>query len=388
MKKKIVILGAGFAGITLAEKLAKSNLFDITLVSPHAHFEYYPGLYRIMSNHIPFEVFVPMRYLVHKSVNWVKDRAVSIDVQNQTIMTDTHGAYTYDKVVIAIGSEPNDFGIPGVSTYAHFVSSLGHMIQAKNDIYDSLKKHIQDTPTKPFRIVVAGAGPTGVELTGELVELCNRFAKKYAYPREKLIVKIIQRDDRVLPQLSEKAQQKGLERLHDLGVRVLLKHAITSVTDSTVVTDTETFEYDVFFWSAGLKTPQLITQTPGLPLSPRKKVLVDTHFQVVGMSSVYVLGDNAETPFSGLAQIAEQDGAYMARYLIATEANTTIPSYTQRQPLYVVPIGNNFGLFGIKGKVFTGFLPWLLRYAVDMRFFFFALTFTDFLRLSLNRKLK
>ncbi len=387
-KQKIVIIGAGFAGVTAMQRLAESELFNITLISPSGYFEYYPGLYRIMSNHIPFEVFVPMRYLVPVGVSVVQEKADSINTTTKTVVTDSGVVVPYDILIVASGTQPTDFGISGVRQYAQYVTSLPQMLQSKNELLERLQLHIVGMSDKPFTVIIAGAGPTGVELSGELTELFNRFAKKHRCPREKFIIKIIQRDPTVLPQLPEIVQKGATTRLQKIGVELLLNNTITAVHEDTVTTDKGAYTFDMFFWSAGAMQSDLIRQNTSFSLSPRKKVIVDATLQVQGIADVYVLGDNAETQFSGLAQIAEQDGAYVARAIIQKNKNTTPEIYTPRKPIYVIPIGDYFGILGIRGHIFTGLLPWILRYAVDMRFFFFALSFKHFLKLSIKRKLK
>jgi NADH dehydrogenase len=387
-KIKAVIIGAGFAGITAMQKLAKNPHFEVTIVAPNNHFEYYPGLYRILSTYIPFEVFVPTRYLVPKNVIWIKSKAESFDTVTQTVILSNGEHISYNRLIIATGTQATDFGISGVNEYAHYVTSLTHMLEAKKVLQEMFKTHVESKNKNPFSIIVAGAGPTGVELSGELTEMTKRLSVEYSYPQSHIQIKVIQRDQTVLPQLPEKVQKSAMRRLQKIGVQVLLGYTIKTVHEGTVETDTGNIPYDMLFWSAGATQSALIHKHLDFVLSPRKKVIVDNQFRSEGHTDVYVLGDNAETQFSGLAQIAEQDGAHIADLFISEVNHRTLPVYAPRNPIYVIPIGNYFGILGISGKIFTGLLPWLLRYLVDARFFFFALKFKDFLHLSLNRKLK
>lgn len=388
IKQRIIIIGAGFAGVTAMQKLAESKLFDITLISPNMYFEYYPGLYRIMSNHIPFEVFVPMRYLISKGVSVISEKVDSFDSVAKTVTTESGLVCAYDTLIIASGTQPTDFGIAGVRQYAQYVTSLPQMLQSKNELLERLQMHLIGMSGKPFTVIIAGAGPTGVELSGELTELFNRFAKKHRCPREKFIIKVIQRDATILPQLPETVREKATARLQKIGVELLLENTITAVHKDMVTTDKGSYSFDMFFWSAGSTQTDFIRNNTRFVLSPRKKVVVDATFLAQGFEGVYVLGDNAETQFSGLAQIAEQDGAYVARVLIQKQKNETVGVYTPRKPIYVIPIGDYFGILGAGKYIFSGIVPWVLRYAVDMRFFFFALPFRYFMKLSIRRKLK
>ncbi len=387
-KQRIVIIGAGFAGITALQKLDKSTLFEVTLISPKSHFEYYPGLYRVMGEYVPFEVFVPFRYLLPKSVTFIKDKVSTIETTLKTVTTEGQVAIPYDTLIIATGMVPSDFGIPGVSSYAHFMTSLTSARESKKDLTDALQHHVISGQTTPFNIVLAGAGPTGVELAGELSSFLENFAKTYQVSKEMFTIAIIQRDADVLPQLPEIVRQKARKRLAKLGIKVLVEHTILRVNEAAVMTDKEVVPFSFFFWTAGASQSPLVTGTPTFTLSPRKKVLVDSELKAQGLDSVYVLGDNAETQFSGLAQIAEQDGAFVGNMLVARALGKLYKPYTPRKPIFVIPIGDYFGILGISNKVFSGILPWVLRYAVDMRFFFFRLKFIHFLSLSIERKLK
>ncbi len=387
-KKKIVIIGAGFAGLTAVRRLAGNKQCDVSLIAPNTHFEYYPGLYRIVSDHIPFEVFVPMRYLIPESVTHYKTTVISMDPQKQIVRTQSGDEIPYDSLVIATGTEVSDFGIIGVREYAHFVTSLTHLLQAKQELISKLQVHVVEMNPKPFTILVAGAGPTGVELTGELSEMVKRFTQSHPNMQGQVQIKMIQRDLTVLPQLPKKVQEIATKRLTHLGVELLLGQTIQTVQDDTLQTDIQSLPYDMFFWAAGSTQVPFIKNNPHMQLSPRKKVVVDGHLRAQGLENVYVCGDNAETQFSGLAQIAEQDGMHVATVLSCQINQTPPPRYVPRKPIYVIPIGDYFGILGLWGTVSSGFLPWLLRYAVDMRFFFFNLSLKDFLHISLHRKLK
>ncbi len=387
-KKHIVIVGAGFAGITALQKLNKSDLFEITLVTPKSYFEYYPGLYRVIGEKAPFEVFVPFRYLLPERVKFIHDSVASIDVTQKSIHTQKNGIVSYDILIMATGMIPSDFGIEGVSTHAYFVTSLTSAIESKKALIAKLQAHVIGQEKNPFTIVIAGAGPTGVELAGELSSFLRSFARTYGVSRDTFRIKIIQRDKDVLPQLDIKVRKTALKRLRRLHVEVLLEHAIIEVVEDAVITSHGPIRSSFFFWTAGAMQSPLVTMTSGFTLSPRKKVVVDKDLLAQGVEGVYVLGDNAETEFSGLAQIAEQDGAFVGSMLVLKEQGKPYKTYVVRKPIFVIPIGNWFGILGIKGKVFSGIIPSILRYTVDMRFFFFRLKFADFISLSIERKLR
>lgn len=388
-KQKVVIIGAGFAGISAMAELAKHpTCFEVTIISSKNHFEYYPGLYRLFGEHVPFEIFVPLRYMIPSSVTCVYDSVNILDTEAKQVSTTEGKQFSYDILIIATGSIPTDFGISGVFEHAYLVSTLTHAKEAKKALLEEIQHHIISGTKEPYTIVIAGAGPTGVELAGELSLVLDTFAKNYHYPRSRLQIQIVQRGESILPQLPVSVQKIAMRRLKKIGVKILLDRGITRVYKDTLDTTAGALPYSFFFWTAGSQTPELITQTTTLPLSDRKKVLVDQEFKVTGLQDVYVLGDNAETAFSGLAQIAEQDGVFVGTMLVARALGKPYKSYNPRKPIYVIPIGKRFGILGLKNKVFTGMFPWMLRYIVDARFFFFHLKLKDFVSLSFERKLR
>lgn len=388
-KQKVVIIGAGFAGISAMAELAKHpTCFEVTIISPKNHFEYYPGLYRLFGEHVPFEIFVPLRYLIPSSVTCLYESVTHIDTTHKIITTQEKNTLSYDVLIIATGSVPTDFGVPGVFEHAYLVASLVQAKEAKKALLEEIQQHIISHSKDSYTIVIAGAGPTGVELAGELSLVLDTFAKNYHYPRSRLQIQIVQRGESILPQLPVSVQKIAMRRLKKIGVKIILDTGITRVYKDTLDTTAGALPYSFFFWTAGSQIPELITQTTTLPLSERKKVLVDHEFQVTGLQDVYVLGDNAETAFSGLAQIAEQDGVFVGTMLVARAFGKPYKSYNPRKPIYVIPIGKRFGILGLKNKVFTGMLPWMLRYIVDARFFFFHLKLKDFISLSFERKLR
>lgn len=388
-KQKVVIIGAGFAGISAMAKFARyPDIFDITLLTTKNHFEYYPGLYRLFGEHVPFEIFVPLRYMVVPPVTCVYESVSSVDTDLKKVTTTEGTILDYDTVIIATGSTPTDFGIPGVFEHAYLVSTLAHAKEAKKALLEEIQHHIITDSKEPYTIVIAGAGPTGVELAGELSLVLDTFAKNYHYPRSRLRIQMIQRGKSILPQLPRRVQKIALKRLKKIGVQVLLDTSITRVYKDSLDTSGDAIPFSFFFWTAGSQSSDLIMNTKTLPLSERKKVLVDKEFRVSGLQDVYVLGDNAETAFSGLAQIAEQDGVFVGNMLVSQALHKPYKPYNPREPIYVIPIGKRFGILGMKNKIFTGMIPWMLRYIVDARFFFFHLKFKDFISLSLERKLR
>jgi NADH dehydrogenase FAD-containing subunit len=165
----VVILGGGFAGTRAAIDLAKKNLphTKITLISNKSYFEYYPGLYRVVTGASPIEVCVPLEDMVPPSVDIVIDTITSIDIANKKIVGAKLGDIDYSRLVIALGSETTYFNLPGLDTLSLGFKSTKEALRLKHHIFELFKTHMhpnQNELTSHFHVVVVGGGPSGIEV--------------------------------------------------------------------------------------------------------------------------------------------------------------------------------------------------------------------------------
>ncbi|MGI9118050.1 MAG: NAD(P)/FAD-dependent oxidoreductase [Minisyncoccia bacterium] len=375
MENNILIVGGGFAGVTAARELAKkSPKSKITLISNRSYFEYYPALYRILSGMSPIEVCIPLEDVLPENVIISKDNIVSIDPQNKQV-TGELGAYQYDELVLALGSEVNYFGIKDAPTNTYRFGTTNSAIELKNRMIDLFKEYVkEEDPKHKLHVVVVGGGPVGVELSGALSIFMHRLANRYNVDRKAMKVTLVDSGPRVLGRFPEKVSKHVQNRLSKIGVNLSLGCAISDVQHQQVCLPNENLLADTIVWTAGTKPNSLYKDIPGIVLDEKtKRVVVDEFLCAKGLTNVYVVGDGAATPNSGLAQTAVYDGKYVAQVITSRAkkiSDTKIPKYKVPVTGYIVPVGMGWAAFVFKKLRMYGFIPFVLRMAVDFEFLF------------------
>lgn len=388
-KKKVVILGAGFGGVEVAREIYRRTRGDveIVLVSKKPYFEYYPGLYRVLSSEPPFEVFVPLKSLIPSKVTLFIDEVIAIELKEKKIVLKEGLIDEYDVLVLALGSEAFYFNIPGIEKYSLGCKSLVDVRYLRRDLISKINRMHDEN--KELHVVVAGGGPTGVEMAGQLHSLFKDESRFQDIDCARLKVILVQADPWLIPQLgSEKISGKVKERMKSLGIEVYTETKIVEQNESGVVLSNGTLETDTLIWTAGTQVNTVLQKTEGLMLSPKRKILVNEFLQAKGLDGVYVVGDNADTKYSGLAQTAVSNGAYVgkaiSKVLLGKKIYPYIPNHS---PAYVMPVGRFWGIFYFRGFTITGIIPHMMRYGVDVFYFFRRLHFFNFLRLYIKGRL-
>lgn len=385
-KKNLIILGAGFGGVETARTLRNNKDFNVTIISAKPYFEYYPGLYRVLSSEPPFEVFVPLKKLLPDPIVFLQATVTTISFTKKEVVLENNKILAYDYLVIALGSEAFYFNTPGIEKYALSCKSLVDARYLRRDILSKINR-VYDNGS-PLHIVIAGGGPTGVETAGQVASLLKEESHFHDVDSKKLLLTLVQGGPRILSQVNESIAKKVEERLKKLGVSVLVNTKITGQNESAVLTDKETIETDSLIWTAGSQMNSVLQKIKEIPLSPKKKIVVDEYLKMKDFENVFVIGDNADTLYSGLAQTAAHDGFYVGSYLNRISCGKTAKKYTPPITAYVMPVGRYWGVFVYKNFFITGIIPHVMRYLVDISYFLTRLSLKDFLTLYLRGKLR
>jgi NADH dehydrogenase len=360
---RVVIVGGGFGGIKLARELAGQAGISITLISDQLNFRYSPALYRTATGHRNKESSVPLKTLVADIPNLrlVHARAEHIDRTKRVITTGGGTKFEYDYAVLALGVATSFFGIEGLERYAYGIKSADEVDRLRAHLHQELVSN--NALEKNY--VVVGAGPTGVELAGALRYYLTRMAKRHNLKRNKVHIELIEAADRVLPAASLKASRLAARRLRRLGVKVQTNCRVLKETDSTLMAGDRSIPTHTVVWTAGVtNNPFFAANAKQFILNEHKKVVVDGYLRVD--ERTFVIGDNAATPYSGLALTAIHNASYVAKYLSRTLHNKTISAYHPFQPLSAVPIGPGWSVAQWGNYTIGGFMASILRLFADL----------------------
>ncbi len=369
-KKKVVIVGGGFAGIEVAKKLIKDPLVSVTLVTKNEFFEYYPALYKLVTGALAIEVCVPFSEIFKKnSLELVVGEYKNFDKENKTINLFDGKQISYDYLVLAVGSEVNYFNIPGISEHAFPFKSAEHALALKqhlNDLLDQSKDIPKEDLVNRFHVTVVGGGPSGVELAGDITTYLRKKVRKYHIDPSFVTVDLIDSNNRVLRALPERVSQKVEARLRKLKVNIYTNRTLKEQEGDEVIASGLSIDSGTVIWTAGTKLHKALSD---FILDEKKCVSVGKDFSIPGNEEVFVIGDGAGAVGSGLAQGAIAHGKYVGNLIKNKIRNKKVKEYKGKVTGYAVPVGHSWAVFSYKKIVVTGFLPWIFRSIIDFHYF-------------------
>lgn len=368
---RIVIVGGGFGGVTVARHLGKKRLRDIeiTIVSDRPWLEYYGVLYRLLRGAHPSEACIPFGMILPRSVRVAIDRATAVDAASKTVK-GAKGEYPYDTLVLAPGAEPAYFGIPGMKEHSFTVSHAGHALRLRDDIRAEIAAMGAAPPEERAKFAtfaVIGAGATGVEMSGDMLCEARALASKAGLDPSLVTVDLVEAADRVLPLTEPRCSRKTLARLRRLGVNVMLNTAVESAEKGKLtLKGGGAIEAGMILWTAGVRAHSLLSTVAGMETDKRGRAVVDEHLNAKGVPDVFVIGDAASTTYAGMAQTAIDDGVFVASVIAAARSGKQLPTYAPRAPSYAIPAGPNWAAVKYLFIRAYGFPGYVLRRLADI----------------------
>jgi NADH dehydrogenase len=358
----ITIIGGGFGGVKAALELAKDATTRVTLITDKPDFQYYPALYSAATGHSHLESWVPLGEIFagKKNIHVHIDTVTSIDPKVKEVMGKSGKVYSYEKCILALGTVTTYFGIEGLDIYSYGIKSADEINRLKQHLYvDIAENHIVDK-----HYVVVGAGPTGVELASALGSYLKRLCEHYGVEGKKIHIDLIEAAPRILPRMDEKTSVKVQKRLQKLGVNVQTGKAVESATANHIMVSGQPITSQTVIWTSGVTNHPFYKENGAhFTLAPNGRVKVDEY--MLATKDVYVIGDNAATPYTGLAQTALHDALFVSGNIKREIHGQTPKKYKAVMPPVVVPVGENWAAFEWRRIRMYGFAASLLRRAAD-----------------------
>ncbi len=318
MKQRVVIIGAGFAGLWMAKSLRKSPV-EVVLIDRNNFHTFLPLLYQVASAEVEVsEIATPIRKIVSKQKNviFLNDEVVGLDEERKVVLT-TSREIDYDYLVIATGSTSYFFGTPGAEEYAFPLKTVTDGLELRNTILRIFEKAMllpEDEQEELLQFCIVGGGPTGVEYAGALSELIRGPLRKDfpGLPVDRIRITLIEGGDTLLRQFDRKLGEYARKKLEKKGVTVMTEEVVKEVLhDRVVLRSGEIVPSSVTVWTAGIGGTG---ERFGLPTDTRGHLVVDRNLRVRG--SVFAAGDIAKLP--GVPQVAPaavQMGVYLANLI-------------------------------------------------------------------------
>ena len=408
---KIIIVGAGFAGLQAAKVLVTSS-FDITIIDKNNYHLFQPLLYQVATAGLsPADIALPIRNIFRSQQNLkvILDELVEIKPQFNQIRT-RNNTYSYDYLILATGSELSYFGHVQWKKFSLGLKNIENATLLRSKILQAFEKaeRINDDKTinKLLKFVVIGGGPTGVEIAGAIAELSkNVLRKEFATIDTKTAqIILLEAGPNLLPTASLSLSIYAKESLEKLGVEIKCNTAVQNISESLVATNTETIEAETIIWCAGVKASPLgnllNTETDKIG-----RVFVKDDLSIPTYPNIFVIGDASHvkdkngSTLPGLASVAKQEGSFVARVIKKYILNDkTQNKFNYKNRGYLATIGRSkaivdFGWFALKGRI--GWIFWSLihiyfligfrnRFMVFVNWVWSYLTFSKGARLITN----
>ncbi len=375
---RVVIIGAGFAGLNLVKALEKKPV-QMILLDQNNHHQFQPLLYQVAIGGLePDAVVSPVRKLF-KSCNNMIFRMVtveSIDAENKHVITNL-GFVRYDYMVIATGSSTNFYGLKNIENNSIGLKSINDAINLRSWILQNLEKSIDGSTEKEkqklMKFIVVGGGPAGVEMAGALAEF-KKYLLANDYPeinKEYMKIYLVQAGPRVLPTMSENASRHALKTLKKIGVEIILNARVMDYDGQNLIYDNNDVRKQLLsgaiIWTAGVKGNTIVGMDPAL-ISRGNRITVNEYNQVKGYNDIFAIGDIALMKTSQfpnghpmVAQVAIQQGRMLGKNILSLVKTGNLKSkFIYKDKGSMAIIGKKDAVADIKTIFLNGKFGWLI----------------------------
>ena len=363
-KPRVVILGAGFGGLTAARKMA--GFADVTVVDRHNFQTFLPLLYQVSTAGLAADhVAHPVRGALRKTgVQFRMGTPISVDHKNKSVKLDSSEVLEFDYLIVALGSATADFGVPGVFEHALGMKSVHEALTIRAEVLRRFEDLCRFEDETIFSISVVGGGPTGVEMAGAFAELVRGPLKNdQRHAAAHIKINLIEAGPRILPMFSEKLSAHGKKDLEKLGVTVHLNTAVKAIKPRTIeISDGSKIASEVTIWAAGVKGEPTGAKL-NLPLI-NTRIDVENTLQVKHYPHIFAIGDIAG--FVGengrmlpmVAPVALQQGRHVAQQIKRIAKGQDLKPFKYLDKGSMATIGRHKAIVEVKSLRMTGIPAW------------------------------
>lgn len=327
LKSRVIIIGAGFGGLSVATHLAKSSN-EITVIDKTNHHLFQPLLYQVASAALsPSDIARPIREILNKQKNTyvLMSEVIAIDKDNKTITTSSGDVLDFDFLVIAIGSRHCYFGKDAWEPFAPGIKTIDDALLIREKILRSFEKAEREKDPeeieKLLNFVVVGGGPTGVELAGAIAEIAHKTMSK-DFRRVNLQhtkIYLIEAANQILSTYPSSLSNKATASLRELGVDVITGKRVTDINADGITIEDQFIPTFNVLWAAGNQAMPLL-KCLDTPLDKQGRVLVEADLSIPNHENIFVIGDAAavfsgKKPIPSIAPAAIQEGKYVAKII-------------------------------------------------------------------------
>lgn len=386
-RPKIVILGAGYAGLMTVTRLQKklgTNDADIVLVNKNDYHYETTWLHEASAGTLHHDrVRYHIGSVIHSGkVDFLQATVKKVDTEEQKVILD-HGELEYDYLVIALGSVPETFGIKGLDKYAFSISNVDAARQIREHIEYQFATYQVEEEKRPERltIVVGGAGFTGIEFLGELGNRIPELCEEYDIDPSLVRVLCVEAAPTVLPGFDPELVEYAVAQLQKKGIEFMIGTPIVEATPDGIIVkkgedETEEIKASTVVWAAGVRGNPVIEESGFENMRGRVKVTPD--LRAPGHDNIFIIGDcsliiNEETdrPYPPTAQISMQQGEVCAENLVKlVKGETSLKTFEFDNKGTVCSLGDDDGIGVVFGKKVKGFTASVMKKAVDNRALF------------------
>jgi len=367
---RVVIVGAGFGGLAAARKLSQQKDVNVTVVDKHPYQLFSPLLYQVATGGLPEDdIAYPVRAAI-PGVSFRKGEVTKVNSNSKSIILADQSTIEYDHLVLATGSTGTTFGVPGVQENALQMKSILEARVIKKQLLGMYEEvEAGHKPKESLKVVVIGAGPTGVEVSGAVAELQKSMKHEFPNIYKMASVTLVEAGPRVLPMFHEKSSKHAQSELEEIGVVVKTNSAVDRMYETDVhLKSGEILSGGTLIWAAGVAAYQTWTSLGETDRSNRIKI--DENLQT--SAGIFVIGDGAHLQFKGnplpmIAPVALQMGKHVAKQIISLKNNKPLSPFKYTDKGQMATIGRRRAVVEMPGGLrMHGTIAWLTWLALHV----------------------